>query len=146
MDLIQTLATVGTLCVALWATWMARDQLAEAERQRKVQIGLQYLERYWDVSDSLLHSVKGSEEHRQHQHRYLILCEDEFEAAREEWLDDGMWERWHQWLVTESGREQTHADLAQCQRTNAFEFVRSCLGGAVGHSWQACPAHPDTQA
>ena len=139
----EPLFAVATLAVAIWAAMAAIDQLKEARRQRKVQIGLQYLDRYWSISDDLLHATKGSHEHKQHQHRYLILCEDEYDAAREQWLEEGMWRQWHEWLASEVTRELTQRDLTNCaDSVHEFRSVRACLTGAAGHDWAKCPANP----
>lgn len=111
---VQIIVALATLAVALWAILVARRQLNEAQRQREVQIGLQYLARYWEISAALLTTDKQTLDHKHHQHRYLLLCEDEFEAAGAGWLEDNMWKRWHDWLSSPIQRTLIQLDLAAC--------------------------------
>lgn len=60
---MEPVAAVATLIVAVWAAVAAIDQLEETRMQRKFQIGLQYLDRYWSISDDLLRTAKGTKEH-----------------------------------------------------------------------------------
>lgn len=96
-----------------------------------------YLQRFWTIDDDLLIAEKGSDEHRRHVHRYLRLCEDEFEAARQGILDYRYWQLWHSWLASGPMRSQLRADLEVVDAADErFAHIRACLStDSPSHSW-----------
>lgn len=114
-----------------------------SRKQRRVDTGNLYLQRYWKIDDALLISPKGSPEHLRHQHRYLRLSDDEFDAAEQQWIDQSQWIIWHSWLATDQTRRQLTADLSAIGATELdFQNLRLCVEkSGVGHPWASCAAH-----
>lgn len=77
----------GTLAVAVVGVVGGLMALRQGNRQQRLELGNLYIQRYWAIDDDLLRLPKGSPEHKQARHRYLRLCDDEFEAARRGWVD-----------------------------------------------------------
>lgn len=141
MEIVTALATTVGLVFAGW-------QLREQTRQKRLNLGQFYIERYWAIDDKLLLATKGSPDHKQHRHRYLRLFEDEFDAARLRWLDAGQWSVWHAYLDDPRQADLIAADLELCDPDEEnFALLRSCLrqrrddGGP--HSSKMCPAGPE---
>lgn len=106
-----------------------------------LELGNLYIKRYWEIDDDLLILPKGSPEHKRARHRYLRLCEDEFEAASRGWLDEKQWVVWHEWLTRAKAHDILRKDLSLCSSDPAdFERVQGCLGSGVNHSWPSCQA------
>lgn len=125
--LVAGLAAVG----ALWVTW----------RQRRIETGLRYLERYWKIDEDLIASPKVSKRHIQDRYRYLRLCEDQFDAASRTWIDPGQWRVWHSWLATAATQEQLKEDLRAVKQAGhgGFDALQRCLWESGGHAWRRCP-------
>lgn len=126
---------------------LARRQLELQNRQRRLELGSFYIARYWELDDALLLTDKKSDDHRRHRHRYLRLCEDEYDAARLGWLDAEQWGAWHKALVGDRTREMLRSDLAVCDPDKeGFSSLRACLGqiAAEGrlHSIHHCTSGP----
>lgn len=133
---------LGTLVTAVLGVILGLRQLKRSQRLERLELGNLYVQRYWEIDDAMLLTEKGSDEHRRHRRRYLRLCDDEFEAARQDWLDPDQWAVWHSFLSQDSGRRKLEADLASLGAGGTeFEFVRTCLSATSGHSWVACPAN-----
>lgn len=142
MDLSSLILETSTLVVAVGGVTLAMRELRQGNRQQRLELGNLYIQRYWQIDDDMLRLPKGSQEHTHSRHRYLRLCEDEFEAARNGWLDDAQWAVWHSWLTRENGQWQLKSDLDACDLSAAgFEHVRNCLEGGVEHSWDECRAN-----
>lgn len=134
---------VITLLIALIGVVGGLIALRQGRQQQRLELGAQYLERYWQIDDDLLSYEKGSREHHHARHRYLRFCEDEFEAARNKWFNLGQWNVWHSWLTTEEARTRIGADLNAFKSAgDGFEYVTRCLSGRSDHSWSECPANP----
>ncbi|MBB1511235.1 hypothetical protein H5399_01235 [Tessaracoccus sp. MC1627] len=133
---------LGTLVVAVVGVVWGLIELRQGNRQQQLELGNLYIQRYWSVDDDLLRLPKGTEEHRHARHRYLQLCEDEFEAARLEWLDKKQWDSWHSWLAQDRKRALLVDDLHECaSNDNPFEHVSACVGAGAEHGWRQCPAN-----
>jgi hypothetical protein len=131
---------LGTFIVAVVGVVGGLMALRQGNRQQKLELGNLYIQRYWEIDDELLQLPKGSPEHRQSRHRYLRLCEDEFEAARRGWFDERQWSVWHEWLTKSRTAEMVASDLKSCDpETTRFDLVRACLTSGPGHSWEQCP-------
>jgi hypothetical protein len=114
-------------------------------RQRKLELGNFYIQRYWEIDDAMLFEPKGTDSHRRQRHRYLRLCEDEYDAASYRWLDPMHWKIWHEWLTSPKGASALEDDLAACDPgRERFPSVRACLAQvrAEGrsHSIERCAA------
>ncbi|GAA3871151.1 hypothetical protein [Tessaracoccus defluvii] len=132
---------IGTLLVATVGVVGGLLALRQANRQRRLDLGGLYLQRYWEIDDDLLRLPKGSPEHTRARHRYLRLCEDEFEAARRGWLEPDQWNVWHAWLAEDAARAQVDVDLIACKApVDRFLLLRECSSVSAQHSWKECPA------
>jgi hypothetical protein len=141
VELASLVLDALTLTTAVVGVVWGLQQLHLANRHQRLELGNLYLQRYWSIDDELLVLEKGTHEHRHARHRYLRLCEDEFEAAKLEWLDRSQWTVWHSWLTTPSVRENLVADIEACDTDGKFfEHVRLCLGAPPLHNWGDCPA------
>ena len=114
-------------------------------RQRKLELGNFYIQRFWEIDDAMLLEPKGSDSHRRQRHRYLRLCEDEYDAASYRWLDPMHWTIWHQWLTSPKGASALEDDLAVCDpEAERFPSVRACLAQVraegTSHSIDSCAA------
>lgn len=137
-----TWAEVVTLGLTVLGFGAIGYQLWQNRRQEKLQLGHLYLERYWKIDDELLEAEKGSDEHRRSRHKYLILTEDEIEAARLDWLDASQWSAWHSFLASPQGQEAIERDLdAVGPPAGRFSLLKACLGSPPAHAWDACKAH-----
>lgn len=133
-----------TLAVAIGGVAGGLFTLRQGNRQRLLELGSFYIQRYWAIDDDLLRFPKGSEDHRHARHRYLRLCEDEFEAARRGWLDKHQWEIWHEWISRSNG---ILGDLDVCDPDkDSFEHVRACLDTGGEHAWANCGARMNTRS
>lgn len=139
MDLTSMLFQLGTLVVAVVGVSLAIPQLRQGNRQQLLELGGLYIQRYWQIDDDLLRLPKGSPEHTHPRHRYLRLCEDELEAARNGWLDPKQWWVWHSWLAREAAQGQLRSDLEACDRDGTgFDHIRCCLASGTDHDWAKC--------
>lgn len=127
-DAITSIATLLAVGVAAVGVVFTLRQVKHQTRQQKLELGNLYLTRYWQIDDNLLLSEKGTDDHARHRHRYLRLCEDEYEAARRDWLDSGQWEAWHEWLVSDRTIGLLEADLELCDpQGTRFSSIRRCI-------------------
>ena len=132
---------LGTLVVAVIGVVGGLMALRQGNRQQLLELGNLYIQRYWAIDDDLLRLPKGSTEHKQARHRYLRLCEDEFEAARRGWFDESQWTAWHGWLADPATAVVITEDLEVCDpKANRFEYVRACLKSGPAHPWKTCAA------
>lgn len=99
LDQWRFVVELCTLAIAVVGVGFGLWQLGQATKHRKLELGSLYIQRFWQIDDDLLRSATGSSEHNQARHRYVRLCEDEFEAARRGWLELGQWRAWHEWLT-----------------------------------------------
>lgn len=142
VDLFSIGIQLGTLLVAAVGVTLGVPQLRQGNRQQLLELGSLYIQRYWQIDDDLLRLPKGSPEHTHARHRYLRLCEDEIEAARNGWLDQKQWRVWHSWLARKGAQDQLRLDLEACDRdSSGFEHVRRCLASGPDHEWTHCSAH-----
>lgn len=142
MEIVTALAATVGLFFAGW-------QLREQTRQKRLNLGQFYIERYWSIDDQLLLATKGASDHRQHRHRYLRLFEDEFDAARLKWLDAEQWTVWHAYLDNPQQAELVADDLAICDPEGQnFVLLRTCLHQRANdgrpHRSKTCAAGPES--
>lgn len=132
---------IVTLLVAAIGVVLAMRELKQGNRQQLLELGNLYIQRYWQIDDDLLRLPKGSAEHTHARHRYLRLCEDELEAARNGWLDPAQWEVWHSWIARAAAQRQIALDLEACDRDGTgFDHIRDCLSSGPGHAVINCAA------
>jgi hypothetical protein len=131
----------GTLVVAVVGVVGGLLALRQGNRQQMLELGNLYIQRYWTIDDDLLRLRKGTPEHKQARHRYLRLCEDEYEGARRDWFDGSQWTTWHEWLTAPNTREIVADDLKVCDpEETRFECLRACLKSGPEHPWKQCAA------
>ena len=76
------------------AVLIAATGVFAQSRTRKFSLAQVYVQRYWQIDDDL--PPDGSLNHDSaNVRRYLRLCEDEFDAARQGWIDVAVWRDWH---------------------------------------------------
>lgn len=123
-----TLVGLGTLTTAVVGLGLVNLQLRAQRRATKAELGNLYVQRYWTIDDDLLLEPKESPKHKQHRHRYLRLFEDEFEAARLDFLDDKQWAVWHSVLDDQATADRVVEDLAVCDpEQGQFQHLRACI-------------------
>lgn len=123
----------GTLVTAIVGLGLVLFQLSDQRRAMRAQFGNMYIERYWQIDDSLLLETKDTDEHRRHRHRYLRLFEDEFDVARLGFLDERQWAVWHSVLDDGKSLSLVQEDLALCDpKREAFQRLRSCIAQREG--------------
>ena len=126
--MIGEIATLAAVVVAAIGLLLTAQQLRIQNRQRLLELGNFYIARYWQIDDDLLLTKRTDEAHKGHRHRYLRLCEDEYDAARAKWLDSEQWAIWHMGLVGERSRELLEDDLSvRDPKLEAFVSLRTCL-------------------
>jgi hypothetical protein len=126
---IASLAMTGLgVLIAAIGVPLFYAQLRLQNRQRKFELGNFYIQRFWEIDDAMLREPKGTDSHRRERHRYLRLCEDEYDAARYGWLDREHWSIWHEWLTSVKGASNLRSDLMACDpKENGFPSIRACL-------------------
>jgi len=143
---IASLAIAGFgVLIAAVGVPLLYAQLRLQNRQRKLELGNFYIQRFWEIDDAMLREPKGTDSHRRERHRYLRLCEDEYDAARYGWLDRLHWSIWHEWLTSTKGASNLRSDLEACDpEENGFPSIRACLAQLKNetqpHSVEACEA------
>lgn len=140
----------GTLVTAILGLTIVGGQLREQRRAMRAQFDNLYIERYWQIDDALLFERKDTERHRQHQHRYLRLFEDEFDVARLGFLDSKQWQTWHSVLDDGKLLGLVRKDLVACNPDgDEFLRLRTCinqrLGEAATHAAKNCRGNSVTQ-
>jgi hypothetical protein len=121
------IAGLGALIAAVGVP-LLYAQLRLQNRHRKLELGNFYIQRFWEIDDAMLREPKGTDSHRRERHRYLRLCEDEYDAARYKWLDREHWSIWHEWLTSTKGASNLRSDLMACDPgENGFPSIRACL-------------------
>jgi hypothetical protein len=76
------------------AVFIAAAGVFAQSRARKFGLAQVYIKRYWKIDDHLLQEGCPSPDSA-NAGRYLRLCEDEFDAARQGWIDVAVWRAWH---------------------------------------------------
>lgn len=97
---------------------------------RKFGLAQVYIQRYWEIDDRFIEEgcpSPGSANAR----RYLRLCEDEFEVARQGWIDLGVWRTWH------SGIRLQVAELEL--DVSKYELLSQCVH-TPEHQPSRCPS------
>ncbi|MFI7171645.1 hypothetical protein [Rhodococcoides fascians] len=104
-------------------------------RQRKFALAQQYIERYWQIDDSVMKAEDSrvDDDLRHHRRRYTKLCEDEMEIVSLGWIDKRTWMVWHQGLVSDSAKASTAETQA------GFEYLSACRNSGA-HDGEHCPA------
>lgn len=148
-DQISDWATVLAAMLAAVGLWLAARQLRIQNRQRLLELGNFYIARYWQIDDDLLITSKETADHTRQRHRYLRLCEDEYDAARLGWLDEEQWSVWHRQFLSETGSAHLEGDLSECDpEGNGFTSIRACLQqfrrDGNPHEWTGCTARRST--
>ncbi|MBM7245178.1 hypothetical protein HQO12_19385 [Rhodococcus fascians] len=104
-------------------------------RQRKFALAQQYIERFWEIDDSIsiaeFHDDKA--ELDMHRRRYAKLCEDEMEIVSLGWIDRKTWSVWHHGMV--SAPSVSRAVTAERE----LSFLSKCRLSQP-HTGSACPA------
>jgi len=119
---------LGTLVAAVVGLSLVGWQLREQRIAMQAEFGNLYIQRYWNIDDDLLLTLKGSEEHRRHRHRYLRLFEDEFDVASLGFLNRQQWRAWHSVLDGQKALDRVKDDLAVCNPDeDEFERLRACI-------------------
>lgn len=121
--LIGQVAGVATAVAVL----IAALSLFAQSRSRKFGLAQVYIERYWAVDEYLLHNPRPAADSPD-AHRYLRLCEDEFDAARQGWIDVAIWRTWHAGIRSQV--QELDLDVRE------FDQVKQCLDQ---------PEHPPTR-
>jgi hypothetical protein len=94
--LIGEIANLATAAAVL----IAAAGLFAQSRARKWGLAQVYIERYWAVDEFFLQEgCLGPDS--ANALRYLRLCEDEFDAARQGWIDVAIWRAWHEGIQSE---------------------------------------------
>jgi hypothetical protein len=124
--LIGEIAGVATA----FAVFIAAGGLFAQTRARKFGLAQVYIQRYWTVDEFfLLEGCSGP--HSANARRYLRLCEDEFDAARQGWVDIAVWRAWHEGIrlqVAELGLDISKYDqLKRCIDQGDHEPTK-CIG------------------
>lgn len=109
-------------------------------RQRNFALAQQYIERFWEIDDSIMRAecIEGDQTLELHKRRYTKLCEDEMEIVSLGWIDRKTWKVWHDGMTSGSARERTAATEAD------FDFLVRCRtasdhDGSHCHAWTARP-------
>jgi hypothetical protein len=137
---VQTMSLVITalgVLIAAFGVPALFVQMRLQLRQRKLELGNFYIQRYWEIDDAMLIVSKGTDSHRHQRNRYLGLCEDEYDAASYGWLDPMHWKIWHESTLED--------DLAvRDPGAEGFPSVRACLvqvrTEGRSHSIERCTA------
>jgi hypothetical protein len=124
--LIGDIAGIATAVAVL----IAAGGLFAQSRARKFGLAQVYIERYWVVDEYFL-PARRPEPTSADARRYLRLCEDEFDAAQQGWIDVAVWRTWHSGI-----REQVHELNLD---VSAYDHLRVCMAGAAGHEATSCP-------
>jgi hypothetical protein len=136
---------LGTLVTAVVGLSLVAWQLQQQRRTMRADFGNLYIQRYWQIDDALLLEAKGSEQHRQHRHRYLRLFEDEFDVFHLGFLDHSQWRAWHSVLNNPHDLSLVKEDLEVCNpQGDEFERLRACVSqrerDGSGHDIKRCAA------
>lgn len=136
---LDVLSVVGLLMTAL-SVFFLGVQLRLQARQRRLDLGMFYVERFWTIDDGVIMSGDDPSGAAVHRCRYLRLTEDEFDAQRLGSLDDRMWQVWHATFSSTGGRDELMAALTVTQADESdYVHIRACLQAPVGHSPSSCP-------
>ncbi|AEV71532.1 hypothetical protein MycrhN_0902 [Mycolicibacterium rhodesiae NBB3] len=125
--MIGDIANIATAIAVL----LAAGGLWAQTRARKFELALVYVQQYWKIEEDLAREGPLSAA-TPNGYRYLRLCEDEFDAARQGWIDISIWRIWHDGMRSEL--KVLHPD-----QLTKFEQLHLCMTGAEGHSPTACP-------
>jgi len=127
----MNLIDIGTLAGVMAAVIALFIQV----RQRKFALAQQYIERFWEIDDSIMKAecVGVEADIELHHRRYAKLCEDEMEVVSLGWIDRRTWQVWHVGMVTSSSSSRTAKTEA------GFDFLRACRG-SMTHDGSHCPA------
>ena len=110
--MIGDIANVATAVAVL----IAAGGLWAQTRARKFELALVYIQQYWKIEQDLLVEDHSSGE-TPSVRRYLRLCEDEFDAARQGWIDVSIWRIWHDGMRSQvRDLKLDVADYAQLKR------------------------------
>lgn len=126
--MIQEIASLATAVGVL----VAAGSLIAQNRQRKSDLALKYIERYWQIDDSVRKDTEAdSIEKQMHLSRYWRLCEDEFDIARVGWIDGRTWSFWHDGI---------HLAVADHPEITSYNFpnLALCRESDSHRAWR-CP-------
>ncbi len=125
--MIGDLANIATAVAVL----IAAGGLWAQTRARKFELALVYVQQYWKIEEDLVRETPLSAT-KPSEHRYLRLCEDEFDAARQGWIDVAIWRIWHDGMRSEL--EKVGLDqLAE------FDQLHLCMSDENRHEPTQCP-------
>jgi len=120
---IANIATAVAVLIAAGGLWAQT-------RARKFELALVYVQQYWKIQEAFLIEGRGTHVTPNEQ-RYLRLCEDEFDAARQGWIDVSVWRIWHDGMRCEvKSRDLDASDydqLQSCTEQNDHEATK-CPG------------------
>jgi hypothetical protein len=101
------------------AVFIATAGVFAQGRARRFGLAQVYIRRYWQIDDNLLDEGSLTPDSA-NARRYFRLCEDEFDAAREGWIDVAVWRAWHASIRLQvSGFE--HNEVAK------YEQLQRCM-------------------
>ncbi|MGV8874591.1 MAG: hypothetical protein ACOH2Q_18815 [Rhodococcus sp. (in: high G+C Gram-positive bacteria)] len=104
-------------------------------RQRKFALAQQYIERFWEIDDSISRAelIEAEFELEMHRRRYAKLCEDEMEIVSLGWIDRKTWKVWHEGMVLAPSRSRTVTHERELSYLSACRLSQP-------HTSSACPA------
>ncbi|ORI21138.1 hypothetical protein BJI47_16960 [Rhodococcus sp. 1168] len=127
----MALIDIGTLVGVLAAVLALFIQV----RQRKFALAQQYIERFWEIDDSISRAecVGVDVDINLHHRRYAKLCEDEMEVVSLGWIDRRTWHVWHAGIVSSTSTTRT------VKTESEFDFLHACRMSST-HDGSHCPA------
>lgn len=125
--MIGDIAGIATAVAVL----VAAAGLFAQSRARKFGLAQVYIQRYWVVDEQFLPD-RRPDPAGPAAHRYLRLCEDEFDAAEQGWIDVAVWQTWHEGIRDQV--DALHLD------TSAYDHLRECFESPdEDHDATRCP-------
>lgn len=126
---IANIATAVAVLIGAGGLWAQT-------RARKFELALVYVQQYWKIEEDLVREASLSAA-TPSGHRYLRLCEDEFDAARQGWIDVAIWRIWHDGMHSELER----VDQDQLRK---FDQLHLCMSDPNEHEATRCPGLGET--
>ena len=142
LEAMSYVATTVTAIIAGFAVFFGLDQLKQVRKQRQAELAQLYIGRYWCIIDDHLLGSRNADDQKAHKERYLMLCEDEYEATQLGWLDHVHFAEWHRLIVRDRDRIVPMLDEVDPGR-GKFAHLRKCLAESPtsDHAWSDCPEH-----
>lgn len=115
LSMLTNITSVATAVGVLAAV----VQLLLSRRQARATFEHEFIKRYWSIGDDSLQDP-SAHSGMIRRHRYLRLCEDEFEVMR---LGSVSWRTWEVWHEAIRGEAAQYSDDVE-----AFDWLATCLG------------------